>query len=242
MNGLRLTLLIIGLVIIAGIYLWGTRATLFQKRLTRERRYADDETLDLGALPQETEEDLDYFPPLTDKEEPWLEDHEAGEIYLRGSEEHWERPRRTDTGEVRIIALYLVAPPDRPYSGDSIAYAAEMMGMQFGERGVFHHFGIGAMRSRKSLFCLANMFEPGIFDLDRMDEFETPGLVLFMPLPPPGDRQVAFELMLNTAQRLVKRLGGELLDDDREPLSADSIERLRTLVTNAGRGRGLTRP
>lgn len=240
MNGLRLALLIIGLAIIAGIYLWGTRSSLSRKRLIRKRYYEDKETLDIEALPQETEEDLDYFPPLTDKDEEWGEDQEASEIDLRGPEQ--ERPSRTEAGEAAILILSLVAPPDRPYSGDAIHSAAEAVGMEYGERGVFHHFGIGAMRSPQGLFCLANMFEPGRFDLDRMDEFETSGLVLFMPLPPPGDRQVAFELMLNSAQRLVKRLGGELLDDNHEPLSAKSIERLRTRVANAGRVRGRTRP
>ncbi len=204
MNGLRLALLIVGLIIIAGIYLWGTRSSLLRKRLPRKRRYDDEEAIDIEVLPGETEES-----------ERSLEDREEG--------------------RARILVLYLVVPPDSPYLGEAIWSAAEAVGMQFGEMGVFHHFGIGAMRLPQSLFCLANMFEPGRFDLDQMDEFETSGLVLFMPLPPPGDKQVAFELMLNTAQRLSKRLGGELLDEHHEPLSAASIERLRTLVASAER-------
>ena len=224
MNGLRLALLIIGLIIIVGIYFWGMRSSLLQQRFTKKRHYHDEKTLDMGDPLPEAEDDLDHFDALDDQGEPWLEDR---------PEERWEHRPRTDPTEAHILVLYLVAAPDHPYSGDAIQSAAEAVGMQFGEMDVFHHFGIGVMRTPRSLFCLANIFEPGKFDLERMAELETAGLILFMSLPPPGDSQLAFELMLNTAQRLSQRLGGELLDDHREPLSAESIERLRTVVAKA---------
>jgi cell division protein ZipA len=132
----------------------------------------------------------------------------------------------------RIMVMYLTAPAGSSYSGDAIQKAAEAVGMRFGEMGVFHHFGIGKTPPRHSLFCLANLYEPGNFELSSMNTFQTSGLVLFMRLPGPVDGRVAFELMLNTALRLRERLGGELRDDRNEPLGAEQVERLRHRVTH----------
>ena len=235
MNELRWILLLLGLVIIAGIYFWGTRASA--RRLSRKHRYSDDESLELSSMPREADNDLlDYTETLSDQ--PWLEEDEDQVADIEGAQAGRERAPYTYSSDGRIIVLYLIAPSDQPYSGNAIHSAARSVGMHFGEMGVYHCFGVGAMRSPRSLFCLADMLEPGSFDLKEMENFKTSGVVLFMQLPPPGFKRVAFDLMLNTAQRLLKRLHGELLDDYRRPLTAEGIERLRSLVANAVRVQG----
>ena len=79
------------------------------------------------------------------------------------------------------------------------------------------------------------MFEPGSFDLNQMSAYQTTGLVLFMPPSVPVDSRVAFELMLNTAQRLQSRLGGELRDSKRQPLSSAQIEKMRRQTAHGQR-------
>ncbi len=232
MNELRWILLLLGLVIIAGIYFWGTRASA--RRLSRKYRYSDDESLELGSMPREADNGLfDYTETLSDQ--PWLEEDEDQGADVGGAQAGRERAPYTYSSDGRIIVLYLIAPSDQPYSGNAIHSAAGSVGMRFGDMGVYHYFGVGAMRSPRSLFCLADMLEPGSLDLKEMENFETSGVVLFMQLPPPGFKRVAFDLMLNTAQRLLKRLHGELLDDYRKPLTAEGIERLRSQVANAVR-------
>jgi cell division protein ZipA len=232
MNELRWILLLLGLVIIAGIYFWGTRASA--RRLSRKHRYSDDESLELGSMPREADNDLlDYTETLSDR--PWLKEDEDQVADVGGAQAGRERAPYTYSSDGRIIVLYLIAPSDQPYSGNAIHSAAGSVGMRFGDMGVYHYFGVGAMRSPRSLFCLADMLEPGSFDLKEMENFETSGVVLFMQLPPPGFKRVAFDLMLNTAQRLLKHLHGELLDDYHKPLTAEGIERLRSLAANAVR-------
>ncbi|HEX2201046.1 MAG TPA: cell division protein ZipA [Gammaproteobacteria bacterium] len=232
MNELRWILLLLGLVIIAGIYFWGTRASA--RRWSRRHRYSDDESLELSSMPRKADNDLlDYTETLIDQ--PWLEEDEDQAADVGGAQAERERAPYAYSSDGRIIVLYLIAPPDQPYSGNAIHNAAGSVGMRFGDMGVYHYFGVGAMRSPRSLFCLADMLEPGSFDLKEMENFETSGVVLFMQLPPPGFKRVAFDLMLNTAQRLLKRLHGELLDDYRKPLTAEGIERLRNQVANAVR-------
>jgi cell division protein ZipA len=232
MNELRWILLLLGLVIIAGIYFWGTRASA--RRWSRRHRYSDDESLELSSMPRKADNDLlDYTETLIDQ--PWLEEDEDQAADVGGAQAERERAPYAYSSDGRIIVLYLIAPPDQPYSGNAIHNAAGSVGMRFGDMGVYHYFGVGAMRSPRSLFCLADMLEPGSFDLKEMENFETSGVVLFMQLPPPGFKRVAFDLMLNTAQRLLKCLHGELLDDYRKPLTAEGIERLRNQVANAVR-------
>lgn len=234
MNELRWILLLLGLAIIAGIYFWGTRASA--RRLSRKHRYSDDESLELSSMPREADNGLlDYTETLSDQ--PWLKEDEDEDqaADVGGDQAGRERAPYAYSSDGGIIVLYLIAPSDQPYSGNAIHSAARSVGMHFGEMGVYHYFGVGAMRSPRSLFCLADMLEPGSFDLKEMENFETSGVVLFMQLPPPGFKRVAFDLMLNTAQRLLKRLHGELLDDYRKPLTAEGIERLRSQVANAVR-------
>jgi len=136
-----------------------------------------------------------------------------------------EKPKRE-----RIIVIYLQAAAGRVISGHKIASAMKTVGMQFGDMGVFNHYGVGKMRAEQPLFSAANMFEPGEIDFDALKDFETRGLAVFMRLPSAIDGLVAFELMLNTAQRLAELLPAELYDDDHQLLDSDTIEQLRETV------------
>ena len=99
--------------------------------------------------------------------------------------------------------------------------------MTHGEMSVFHHFGAGELRRPNAIFSAANMFEPGTFDLTRIEVFRTSGIVLFMQLPSELEGPVAFELLLNTAQRLAELTSAELFASPRSPLDAKSIAHLR---------------
>ena len=74
------------------------------------------------------------------------------------------------------------------------------------------------------------MFEPGTFDLARIEAFTTSGVALFLQLPAPLDGAVAFELLLSTGQRLAELLGGELYASPRERLDSAAIKRMRQLA------------
>jgi cell division protein ZipA len=110
----------------------------------------------------------------------------------------------------QIIKLHITALPARAFHGNDILDAVNEVGFEFGEMNVFHHYGVGDMQGERPLFSLSDMFEPGEFDLQTLDRLQTRGLTLFFCLPGEVDGQVVFELMLNTAQRLAKRLGGEI--------------------------------
>ncbi len=128
---------------------------------------------------------------------------------------------------VRVIVFYVEVAEPRRIGGPALLDALRTVGLQHGEMRIFHHFGIGQMSSDESVFSVANMFEPGEFDLSKMHTISTRGVAMFMRLPTPLDAPVAFELMLNTAQRLAELLDAQVCDDDHRPLTAETIEEIR---------------
>jgi len=75
-----------------------------------------------------------------------------------------------------ILVLYITSPSHISFNGLSISKAADEVGMIYGHMNIFHHFGPGKLHSGQPLFSLANMHEPGSFDLGRMADLKTKGL------------------------------------------------------------------
>jgi cell division protein ZipA len=246
MNGLRLSLLVIGLVILAAIYWWGTASQKGNrwKRFTRRRR-REQPPLDALPMTPEHEEGVDTTRTLADLNELMVErrDGRASQSRigraLRRGRERLTQPATAPLDPKpykapgTILALFLTAPAGESYRGVAVRDAAQAVGLRYGDMGVFHHYGLAGIPSQQSLFCLANMLEPGNFDLENIHTHETAGLVLFMRFPVPIDGSVAFELMLNTAQRLQERLGGELRDSEHRPLARAAIDWMRKLAADA---------
>jgi len=125
------------------------------------------------------------------------------------------------------IILYVTASHIKTFTGTEIRQAADAVGMEYGVMDIFHHFGVGQMSTRHPLFSMANMFEPGNFNLDKLDSLTTRGIVLFMYRSIQVDGQVVFELLLNTAQRLANMLGGEIRGANHNLLTETEINTLR---------------
>ncbi len=126
-----------------------------------------------------------------------------------------------------LLVLYITSPTHILFNGLSISKAADEVGMVYGHMNIFHHFGPGKLHSGQPLFSIANMYEPGSFDLGRMADLKTKGIVAFMYSPASIDVSVVFELYLNTIQRIAELLGGEVRTSDNESLNSVAINSLR---------------
>ena len=129
-----------------------------------------------------------------------------------------------------VLALFLQPARSPALLGPVLLKALNAVGMRFGDMNIYHHFGAGDLRSTQPLFSLANMFEPGQFDLAAMDDFQTAGLAMFIQFPAPLDGPVAFELFLNTAQRLAEALDADLISEPNKPLDSATIENMRLVA------------
>lgn len=248
MNGLdllRWVLLIVGAVILIGIYAAGRRSLGARLRRRRAGRaelpeieadtgaesltVADPELAELGRSIRIDERDdagLDAEPaaPLTaERPRPRPPQHDRS---VPEAEAHAPAPKV----EPKIVVVYVVATTGSTYHGPDIFAAAAEAGLEYGDMRIFHHY-VSGDGEPQSVFSMASMVEPGWFDADEQDALQTPGLALFLQLPAPVDGVKAFETMVGTAQSIRRSLGGELRDASRSVMSHQTIAHLRDEIS-----------
>ncbi len=125
----------------------------------------------------------------------------------------------------KLIQLNVV-PREGNFPGQEILYAISEVGLQFGDMDIYHFPNVEDPQ-KGPLFSMANLVEPGTFSPSQMEDFVTPGLVLFTLLPGPKDGLSIFSEMLHTAERLATLLDGELQDQSHSDLSKQTIEHMR---------------
>lgn len=168
------------------------------------------------ALFEFTKESLRKEQPAAEakKKEPLVEQPQQTSLF---DEPEDEEPVVEVEPEL-IFSLFVVAGQEKPFRGPELVQTLVEQGMRHGEMDIFHRHaqanGRGAVQ-----FSLANAFEPGIFDLKKVDDIETRGLALFMALPGPKKPMKAYELMVSTARGIVSELGGYVLDASKSNFS-----------------------
>lgn len=133
-----------------------------------------------------------------------------------------------------LVVFHVLAKDNTHFDGPNVLQALLSMGLKHGEMSIFHRHeqpnGQGEVE-----FSVASMAEPGIFDLDTMGSFVTPGLSLFLKIPGPVNPLHTMDAMLEAADKLATRLGGDVVDQDFAPLTAEGIEALRAGVAEVCR-------
>lgn len=135
-----------------------------------------------------------------------------------------------------VIVINIFAPEEQNFSGIELLQLILNCGMRYGDMDIFHRHEDGFDRGRVQ-FSMANAIEPGTFDLETMGETDCPGVSFFMGLPGPKNSMKAFDFMLETAQTLVRNLGGELRDERRAPMSEQTIAHCRQRIRDFERRR-----
>lgn len=137
-----------------------------------------------------------------------------------------ELPRRADT---EVIILHVVARGSAVLLGKDLLEILLACDLRFGDLRFFHRHEQRAGRGPIQ-FSVANMLQPGVFDIDNMPAMQTRGVVFFLTLPGPRDMGLAFDYMLETAKTVARNLGGELLDESRSVLTQQSVAHARQQV------------
>ena len=130
-----------------------------------------------------------------------------------------------------IMVIYITIESSPGFKGPDILHALESAEMQYGDMRIFHYYGPDKKHATRALFSLANIHEPGNFDIDKMDRFSTNGLALFMCLPAEIGGDIAFEIMLDTAHNLGYLLGGELRGADHKILDTERLNKMREVAS-----------
>ncbi|GAA0361000.1 cell division protein ZipA [Bowmanella denitrificans] len=122
-----------------------------------------------------------------------------------------------------VLVLNIKSPDNKPISGAALLPALLTLGFKFGDQDIFHRH-VNSNGKGPVLFSLANMFKPGVFDVDNLETFSTQGLSLFMILPIEGDPHQVFNMMHNAARKLADEFGAQVLDGRRAVLTKQSLQ------------------
>lgn len=206
----RWILIILGVVIIVGIFLLGNPEKKRNKRASRQRRKKSRKPAK-AAVPARQEPTLDGTQePAAADETPMQEDAQA-DLPMEPA-----RPAAPVAAPDKIITLYLRGRDNHHISGLDLLDSALKSGMVFGPHDVFHRVLEG---ETQPLFSMANLTNPGTFDKDNWATLETRGVTMFMTLPGPLGALDAWDAMLATSRRLAELMHADLLGDTREVFS-----------------------
>jgi cell division protein ZipA len=199
MDGLRWLLLLFGLLVVVGVYLFtryqAGRAKSASSDLESTRRV--EPSLKGG-------KDSRFISDDSAKDATDDVDSDDSDVDIP------ETPQK-------IVTLRIVAGGKKTFAGDELALSLRGIGMRHGKFGIFHRFE--GSDQDKIVFSAASLVEPGSFDLVNIKEQQIPGISLFMILPGPVDGAQAFDLMMVAARALTQSLRGELLDESGSTLS-----------------------
>ena len=183
----------------------------------------EDVPLVAGMSSSEDEpENLDWLDnmPATDPAPSQAEEPEEGRL-----------PRSVDP---EVFMINVVARDPTGFRGEDILHILLACDLRFGDMNFFHRHEYEAGRGA-IVFSVANMMQPGVFDIDNMSDFNSPGLVFFVTLPGPDDMMKAFDYMLETAQAVARNLGGDVLDETRSVITKQTLEHNRQQIRDLER-------
>ncbi len=198
MDGLRWLLLLSGLLVVGGVYLYSRR-----ERAKEEEQESSPERLE-ASLDEES-----IAPPPDAESAITADDGDAGDA----------------VAEQKIVTLRIVARDKGAFRGDELVLSLRGIGMRHGKFGIFHHYE--GTDEDDVVFSVASLAEPGTFNLSNIKEQQIPGISMFMVLPGPMRGAESFDLMMAAARALSQALHAELLDESGSTLSIQRERYLR---------------
>ncbi len=148
------------------------------------------------------------------------------ELGLPGAGLETDLGKRPSQDFDKIVSLYVAARAGQVLRGEDIVVAAEKTGLTFGHMNVFHRL-VENHPERGPIFSMANILQPGSFDMANIRELETPAIAFFLTLPAPLTALDAWEKLLPNVQRMAELLDGVVLDDSRNALGRQRIMHIR---------------
>ena len=253
MSDLRLILLIIGCVIVLGVYLWEIFRKKERKRKT-DILNAANEIPDMSITSNTDFSDEDYNKAISDLTE--LSNHlqnnsttpkqfissmnvEADDsaketVILNNNNEK----NQNYEIEENILSFYITAKNNTQFNGLAIKKILTDIGMIYGNMNIFHYYNENIKNNNneneikntvmnKPLFSVANMYEPGTF-LPEMKKLHTRGIAVFMYDIDSVDSYKIFEsVFFVNVELIAKYLDGEIMTSDHKLLDATLLKSIR---------------
>ncbi|MEL1266230.1 cell division protein ZipA [Pseudoxanthomonas putridarboris] len=217
---LRIGILIAGLLLLAAIFFFGR-----PKKPSQGRRLEPSERDNARVEPSLAGDDAaEHAANYSDDNVSQPELGLAGGTPVASADS--DLGKRPSQDFDKIISLYVAAKAGQVLRGEDIVVAAEKTGLAFGHMNVFHRL-VEGHPERGPVFSMANIMQPGSFDMAHIRELETPAIAFFLTLPAPMTALEAWEKMLPNVERMAELLGGVVLDDSRNTLGRQRIQHIR---------------
>lgn len=124
------------------------------------------------------------------------------------------------------VILMIMAAPGTLFQGSSILLAIQEQKLKLRE-GIFECFPDGQVQE-KPLFGVGHLLEPGTFELETINNLNTPGLIMFMQLPGPLEPVQATHHLVTVAKTLADKLGGKVCDEHRNKITAQGFSKMES--------------
>ena len=225
---LRIGILVVGALLFAAIWYFGTRPRSPQGRRVPKTAAAREERMEptLGAqLERELGDGDDGGAPADESVQAEMDLLDGAVGGTAGATVSQYGQRVSDDFD-KIVTLYIAARAGNVLRGPDIVVAAEKAGLTYGHLNVFHRL-VNGHPERGPMFSVANIRRPGSFDMAEIQALETPAIAFFLTLPAPVSALDAWDAMLPTAERMAELLDGVLLDEQRNALGRQRISHLR---------------
>ena len=215
---LRWVLLGLGLLVVVGVYLGGI--------LRSRSKPSDSPRSEPDVWPAEMESvaplpetgDLQESSPDVGETGRRLADASVGDVPSdpRSAEGHEELPAEPPTDRrvadtERVVSLRLIPKEGAILGAEQTIRALRAAGLQHGPFDIFHY--CKDQDVPESGFSVANLVEPGSFDLSDPADSTIPGMTFFLALPGSGDPVRRFDKMVDVARGLSQSLDAKLVDD-----------------------------
>lgn len=217
----RTILIVVGVLIIVGIFLFGSPDRKRKPRASRKRAHAqrvrrepalDKERRDSAGLEDSDDDrqaELAIGLPDDDATGPGARSEGRIEPKLDAGKPKAPPAPLPD----KIVTLFLQARDNHKITGIELLDASLKSGLVFGAHDIFHRIH---EEDVEPIFSMANLTKPGTFDKNAWNTMETRGVTMFMTLPGPRNALDAWDAMLATSRRLAELLHADLLDDAHE--------------------------
>jgi len=239
MENLRWILLLSGLGIVLGIYLFSLYQHHKDDMPRRRKPYREAPVISHDNEPGNAFEYDDDLDDVVNQVGEFYADEEPGYDPL------FENPAASDNfddtvaelpGEPaapaspdKVFAFYIMAPRGVPFRGPVLLGALLDAQLQFGDMDIFHRSAL-VNGQEKILFSAANIKEPGTFAIDDMTDFTTEGIVLFFQIPGDVDGVQAFDAMVESARILANELDSIVCDATHSVLTNQTLSHMREEV------------
>jgi cell division protein ZipA len=210
----RWILIIAGIAIVAGIFLFGNPDKKRKPKASRKRTRAQQQERREPALDSDQDQASESEPDHDERQQE-LGISEAGEDDIRVEPQLEPTPDTKPKSPPppppdKIVTLFLQARDNHIITGIELLDASLKSGLVFGSHDIFHRIN---EEDVEPVFSMANLTKPGSFDKSAWNTIEIKGVTMFMTLPGPRSALDAWDSMLATSRRLAELLRADLLDE-----------------------------